>query len=105
MGVLLKHGKVLGWVSALCCDPVSGGPKMGSRLALQTQLCNLASTLQNKSCMAPMFWWGGSCFGTHNPDLEEPGPHVLLESWSIVFWQHLENKVLMHFPNCALGQV
>jgi len=55
MGVLLKHGKVLGWVSALCCDPVSGGPKMGSRLALQTQLCNLASTLQNKSCMAPMF--------------------------------------------------
>jgi hypothetical protein len=24
-------------------------------------------------------------FGTQNPDLEEPGPHALLELWSIIF--------------------
>jgi hypothetical protein len=34
----------------------------------------------------------GSYFWAHNPDLEGPGPHVLLEPWSIIFRLSLLNK-------------
>jgi len=36
--------------------------------------------------------WGGSYFWDPNPDLEGPGPHVLLEPWSIIFRQSLLYK-------------
>jgi len=38
------------------------------------------------------FSGGGSYFWAPNLDLEGPGPHVLLEPWSIIFRQSLLNK-------------
>jgi hypothetical protein len=38
------------------------------------------------------FRGSGSYIWDANPDLEGPGPHVLLEPWSIIFRQSLLNK-------------
>jgi hypothetical protein len=36
--------------------------------------------------------WDITHHWTQNPDLEGPRPHVLLELWSIIFRQSLQNK-------------
>ena len=71
--------------------PTSGvrGALTGSAEHLLPRLYDYAKIKKNKSCREDLFSGGGSYFCAHNLDLEGPGPHVLLEPWSIIFRQRL----------------
>ncbi len=69
-----------------------GGPKQGlesiySR-SRETRKFFYYTKVVGKAC----FSGGGSYFWAQNLDLEGPGPHVLLEPWSMVFRQNLLYK-------------
>ncbi len=68
-------------------DPKQGLERIHS-LNCATRRILYKTKVVGQSC----FSWGGSCFWARNLDLEGPGPHVLLEPWSIIFEQSLLNK-------------
>ncbi len=70
----------------------SPDPKTGSGVHLQPQLLDQEKNYKTKAVGKICFSGGRSYFWARNPDLEGPGPHVLLEPWSIIFWQSLLNK-------------
>jgi hypothetical protein len=77
----------------LCFGPWGQrGPKQGLesmyRLNHETRQKFYKTKFVGKVC----FSGGRSYFWAHNPDLEGPGPHVLLEPWSIIFGQILLYK-------------
>jgi hypothetical protein len=71
---------------------VRGGPKQGLESIYsrnhETRKFFYKTKVVGKVC----FSGGRSYFWAHNPDLKGPGPHVLLEPWSIIFRQILINK-------------
>jgi hypothetical protein len=83
----------------------SGGPKQGLEsiysLNRETRKKNYLTKVVGKVC----FSWGGSYFWARNPDPEGPGPHVLLEPWSIIFRQFYYTKGVVLLPSSQLGQV
>ena len=46
---------------------------------------HLAKLYQTKVARHPQYSGGGSPLWTRNPDLEGPGPGVLLEPWFLTF--------------------
>jgi hypothetical protein len=80
-------------VSTLYPNPRGqGGPKQGLgciySLNHETRQKFYKTKVVGKEC----FSGGRSYFWACNPDLEGPGPHVLLEPWSINFSQSLLNR-------------
>ena len=73
--------------------PGVGGPKQGLEriysLKRETRQKFYKTKVVGKVC----FCGGGSYFWAQNPDPEGPGPHVLLEPWSIIFRQLLIYKM------------
>ena len=90
IGIYFDGGKVLKIVSTLYPDPRGQGALkqgMGCIYSLnrETRQKLYSTKVVGKDC----FSGGGSYFWDPNLDLEGPGPHVLLEPWSIIFRQSL----------------
>jgi len=84
----------MGYVLAPGVDPRGqGGPKQGLEgfysLNLETRKKIYKTKVVEKVC----FSGGGSYLWARNLDPEGPGPHVLLEPWSIIFRQLLMYKM------------
>ena len=93
MGTQLYKGQVIGYVSAPGVEPQGqGGPKQGLESIYSRNRETRKKIYKTKVVGKVCFSGGGSYFRARNPDPEGPGPHVLLEPWSIVFRQILLNK-------------
>ena len=69
-----------------------GGPKQGLESIYSRNRETRKFFYKTKVVGKVCFSGGGSYFWARNPDLEGPGPHVLLEPWSIIFRQRLLHK-------------
>ncbi len=93
IGIHFDGEKVLKMVSTLYPDPrVQGGPKQGLGYIYSLNRETRQKFYKTKVEGKDHFSGGGSYFWDANPDLEGPGPHVLLEPWSIIFRQSLLHK-------------
>jgi hypothetical protein len=93
IGIYFDGEKVLKMVSTLYPDlQGQGGPKQGLGCIYSLNRETRNFFYKTKVVGKDHFSGGGSYFWAHNPDLEGPGPHVLLEPWSIIFRQSLLNK-------------
>jgi len=93
MGAYLYKGQVIGYVSALGVDPRGqGGPKQGLE-SIYSRTRETRKFFYKTNVGKVCFSGGGSYFWARNPDPEGPGPHVLLEPWSIIFRQILMYKI------------
>ena len=93
IGIYFDGRKVLSMVSTLYPDPWGqGGPKQGLGCIYSLNRENRQKFNKTKVVGKDCFSGGGSYFWAPNPDLEGPGPHMLLEPWSIIFRQRLYNK-------------
>ena len=87
-------GQVIGYVLAPGVDPRGqGGPKQGLRASTAATVRLGKFFYKTKVVGKVCFRGGGSYFWARNPDPEGPGPHVLLEPWSIIFRQLLIYKM------------
>jgi hypothetical protein len=89
----LHREKVLSMVSTLYPDHQGQGT-LNRVWSVSTALTvSLGKTfIKTKVVGKDHFSGGRSYFWAHNPDLEGPGPLVLLEPWLIIFWQSLLNQ-------------
>ena len=69
-----------------------GGPKQGLESIYSRNRETRKKIYKTKVVGKVCFSGGGSYFWARNPDPEGPGPHVLLEPWSMVFRHILLNK-------------
>jgi hypothetical protein len=93
IGIYFDGRKVLSYVSTLYPKPQGqGGPKQGLGCIYSGNHVTRQTFYKTKVVGQASFSGGGSHFSACNLDLEGPGPHVLLESWSIIFKQSLLNK-------------
>ncbi len=92
-GIYFNGEKVLKIVSTLYPDlRGQGGDKQGLEIIYSLN-CETRQKIYKTKVVGKVCFSGcGSYFWACNPDLEEPGPHVLLEPWSIIFRQSLLNK-------------
>ena len=70
-----------------------GGPKQGLESIYSRNRETWKKVYKTKVVGKVCFSGGGSYFCAHNQDLEGPGPHVLLEPWSIISRQILIYKM------------
>jgi hypothetical protein len=93
IGIYFDGGKVLETVSTLYPDPRGQGAlKQGMGCIYSLNRETSQKIYKTKVVGKDHFSRGGSYFWDPNPDLEGPGPHVLLEPWSIIFRQSLLHK-------------
>jgi hypothetical protein len=93
-GAKLYKGQAIGYVSAPGVDPRGqGGPKQGLESIYSRNRETRKTFYKTKVVGKVCFSGGGSYFWAQNLDLEGPGPHVLLEPWSIIFRQLLIYKM------------
>ncbi len=86
-GIFFDGGKVLSWVLTPYPDPQGQGPPKWEQGCLNHAIWQkiYKSKVVGPTCLS----WDRLYFLAHNLDLEGPGPHVLLEQWSIIFRQSL----------------
>ncbi len=73
-----------------CPNPQGqGGPKWGLGASAASTVQFGENFIKTKVVGNPHFSEGRSYFQIPNLDLEGPGPHILLEPWSIIFRQSL----------------
>ncbi len=78
---------------SLCFGPRGqGGPKQGLESIYSRNRETRQKFYKTKVVGKVCFSGGRSYFWARNPDPEGPGPHVLLEPWSVIFRQSLLNK-------------
>ena len=77
---------------ALTLNQGSGGPKQGLEKIYSLNRDTRQKFHKTKVVGKICFSGGKLQFWARNPDLEGPGPHVLLEPWSIIFRQILLNQ-------------
>ena len=93
IGIYFDGGKVLKIVSTLYPDPRGQGAlKQGMGCIYSLNRETRQKFYKTKVVGKDHFSRGGSYFWDPNLDLEGPGPHVLLEPWSIIFRQILLNQ-------------
>ncbi len=93
MGALLYKGQVIGYVLAPGVDPRGqGGPKQSLESTYSLNRETRKKIYKTKVVGKVCFSVGRSYFWARDLDPEGTGPHVLLEPWSIVFWQILLYK-------------
>ncbi len=93
IGIYFDGEKVLKMVLTLYPDPRGqGGPKQGLGCIHSLNRETRQHFYKTKVIGKDGFSGGGSYIWACNLDLEGPGPHVLLEPWSIIFRQSLLNR-------------
>ncbi len=74
---------------AMTLNQESGGPKQ-VLVGIYSLNCTTRKKLYKTKVVGKVCFSGGrSCFWVCNLDLEGPGPHVLLEPWSMIFSESL----------------
>jgi hypothetical protein len=93
IGIYFDGGKVLSMVLTLYPDPrVRGALKQGMGCIYSLNCEARQNFYKTKVVRKDHFSGGRSYFWDPNLDLEGPGPHVLLEPWSVIFRQSLLQK-------------
>ena len=77
---------------ALTINQGSRGPKQGLECIYSLNYATRQKLYKTKVVGKICFSGSRSYFWARNLDLEGPGPHVLLEPWSVIFRQSLLNK-------------
>ncbi len=83
-----------------------GGPKQGLESIYSLNGETRQKVYKTKVVGKVCFSGGRSYFWARNPDLEGPGPHVLLEQWSIIFQaKFITQKFIACLPNSKIVHV